>query len=350
MTPVETLPAPVARRFESLRRLIGDTPLVELDCRVRGRRARVFAKLETGNFTGSIKDRMALRILEEAWERGDVREGTEIVEVTSGNTGIALAGAGRALGHPVRVYMPDYMSRERVQTIQSLGATVVLVSAEEGGFRGSLELAERYAAEAGPRVFLTHQFACAANPAAHEEHTGPELVQQMERAGARPAAFVAGVGTGGTVMGVGRCLRARFPGVRVHPLEPANSPTLRAGRRVGKHRIQGISDEFVPPIVDLAFLDEVVDVWDGDAILAAQRLAGELGLRLGISSGANLVGALAVAAELEEGAPVATVFADSSSKYLSTDLMGEEPVREEYWTPHVVFDTLRIHARPSARG
>jgi cysteine synthase A len=339
------LPARVRQRFLSLHALIGDTPLVELDCRVDGMRVRVFAKHEIVNLTGSIKDRMALGILSEAWQTGAIREGTVIAEATSGNTGIAFAALGRALGHPVRIYMPDWMSRERVLLIQSLGAEVVPVSAAEGGFLGSIALADAYARERPGRVFLPHQFANEANARAHARGTGPELLEQLRRAGVEPRAFVAGVGTGGTVMGVGGFLRAEVHGLRVHPLEPADSPTLRTGQKAGHHRIQGISDEFVPPLVHLAQLDEIVDVRDGDAILAAQRIARELGLGVGISSGANLLGAMLIGRALGENSVVATVFPDSNKKYLSTDLLRDEPVRPGDLAPRVVFEAVRVHPR-----
>jgi cysteine synthase A len=151
----------------------------------------------------------------------------------------------------------------------------------------------------------------------------------------KPDAFVAGVGTGGTIMGVGRYLRQMKADVKIHPLEPADSPTLRTGHRIGKHRIQGISDEFIPPIVDLDYLDEVVDVHDGDAILMAQKLAAELGLGVGISAGANLLGALKIQNDLGPAAIVVTVFPDDNKKYLSTDLLREEPVREGFMTQDV---------------
>ena len=335
----------VRGRFQSLHVLIGDTPLVELDCVLDGVRVRVFAKHEVVNMTGSIKDRMALRILEEAWRSGRVRAGSVIVEATSGNTGIALAALGRALGHPVRIFMPDWMSRERVLLIQSLGAEVVPVSAEEGGFLGSIARADLFARESEQHVFLPHQFANEANVRAHAESTGPELLHQLRGLGVEPQAFVAGVGTGGTVMGIGAYLRSEVPGVRVHPLEPANSPTLRTGSKRGQHRIVGISDELVPPIVRLAELDAIVDVRDGDAILSAQRLARELGLGVGISSGANLLGALQVGKALGPGSAVATVFPDSNKKYLSTDLVRAEPCREGDLTPRVEFRAVHVHAR-----
>jgi len=340
-----TLPERVRTRFASLRAMIGDTPLVELDCALDGVSVRVFAKHEILSLTGSLKDRMALRILAEAWDSGEVHEGTVIVEATSGNTGIAFAALGRALGHPVRIYMPDWMSRERVLLIESLGAEVVPVSAAEGGFLGSIARADAYAAERPGACFLPHQFRNQANLRAHAESTGPELLAQLRRIHVVPQAFVAGVGTGGTVMGVGGFLRSELAGFLVHPLEPSNSPTLRLGRKAGQHRIAGISDEFVPALVDLAALDEIVDVRDGDAIRAARRLARELGLGVGISSGANLLGALSVGRRLGAGSVVTTVFPDSNKKYLSTDLMRDEPALEGDLAGRVEFRAVRVHPR-----
>jgi len=340
---LDRLPDTPRLRFRSLEGLIGNTPLLELCCRLSGCEVHVYAKWEAKNFTGSIKDRMALHVLEEAYRTGRLEPGVPIVEATSGNTGIALAAVGRALGHPVRIYMPDWMSRERVLLIQSLGATVVPVSAEEGGFLGSIAQVETWAEEHGG--FQPHQFESPANTAAHATRTGPEILRQMRAGGREPDAFVAGVGTGGTVMGVGAYLRARVPGITIHPLEPANSPTLRTGCRVGKHRIQGISDEFIPPIVDLDELDPIVDVADGDAILMAQRLAAELGLGAGISSGANLLGALALGVERAEGGDppaIATVFPDDNKKYLSTALCEREEVKEGYLTPDVELVGCRV--------
>ncbi|MCB9896978.1 MAG: PLP-dependent cysteine synthase family protein [Planctomycetes bacterium] len=336
--------SPLAERLASLHLLVGDTPLLEIHAAVDGRPVTIWAKHETANFTGSIKDRMALHVLERAYAEEGISPGDVIAEATSGNTGISFAAIGRALGHPVRIFMPDWMSRERVLVIQSLGATIVPVSADQGGFVGSISLADTFAAEHGS-VFLPHQFSNTDNVDAHKRTTGPELVAQLAAIGRRPTAFVAGVGTGGTVMGVGAHLREVLDHVCVHPLEPANSPTLRTGHKTGRHRIQGISDEFVPDICHLAELDPIVDVWDGDAILMAQRLAADLGLAVGISSGANMLGALKVALDQGEDAVVATVFADSNKKYLSTDLCSVEPVEEHYLTPRVELRGCRVLAR-----
>jgi cysteine synthase A len=319
--------------FRSLRRLIGNTPLLVLDLRYRGERRTIYAKYESLNLTGSIKDRMALHILERAYASGQLAPGDPIAEATSGNTGIAIAAIGRALGHSVTIFMPDWMSAERVALISSFGATIVLVSKVDGGFLGAMAQADAMHAS-NPRTFLPHQFANDANVDAHATGTGPEIWLQLAAHGKTPDAFVAGVGTGGTVMGVGRHLRSRKADVHVHPLEPAESPTLSTGHKVGRHRIQGISDDFIPPICHLEELDAVVQAHDGDAILIAQKLAHQ-GLAVGISSGANLIGALKIQDALGANAVVATVFADSNKKYLSTDLLRQEPERPEYLSPHV---------------
>jgi cysteine synthase len=322
--------APSSNRLLALSRLIGGTPLLEIHCRYRGREHRIYAKHEAYNFTGSIKDRMALYILQRAYATGEIAPGDVIAEATSGNTGISFAAIGRALGHPVRIYMPDWMSRERVLVIQSLGAAVIPVSAELGGFLGSIRMADDFSRETG-RVFRPQQFDNSANVQAHYETTGPEISAQLAALGRTPTAFVAGVGTGGTVMGVARHLRERFgKGILAYPLEPANSPTLRTGHKVGRHRIQGISDEFVPSIVRMQELGKILDVWDGDAIVMSQRLASELGIAVGISSGANLLGALQIAYEQGPDACVATVFCDDNKKYLSTDLCSDEECKEHY--------------------
>jgi len=313
---------------------VGNTPLLAFDLEFRGERRVLYAKAEYLNMTGSIKDRMALHIIRRGYDRGLLRPGDRLVEATSGNTGIAVAGVGRAMGHPVTIFMPDWMSRERMDLIRSLGAEIRLVSREEGGFLGSIERAEEMA-RTTEGCFLPRQFSNEDNVAAHYQGTGPEIWWQLRFHGLRPDAFVAGVGTGGTIMGAGGYLRDQRAEVTVHPLEPANSPTLSTGHRIGKHRIQGISDEFIPPIVDLASLDEVVGVDDGDSILMAQKLAGTLGLGVGISSGANFLGALRIQNEMGSDAVVVTVLPDDNKKYLSTDLLRDEPVRDGFLSPDV---------------
>ncbi len=331
-------------QFNRVKRLIGNTPLLAIDFTFRGKKRVIYAKAENLNMTGSIKDRMAIHILENAYWEGHIKEGDTIVEATSGNTGISFSALGRAFGHSVTIFMPDWMSRERIDLIRSLGATIIPVSREQGGFIGSIRMAEEFAKQ-NPNVFLPRQFSNSANVEAHEQTTGPEIWWQLNFSSLAPDAFIAGVGTGGTVMGVGRFLRSKNPSVKIHPLEPAESPTLTTGHKVGFHRIQGISDEFIPPIVQLDKLDEVIKVHDGDAIIMAQKLAAKLGLAVGISSGANFIGALMVQNELGEDAVVATVFSDDNKKYLSTDLLKVEPVITDYLSTDVELNKFHAHKR-----
>jgi cysteine synthase A len=337
-----------SERLASLWNVIGDTPLLQIRCRYKGVERCIYVKYEAENLTGSIKDRMALHILERAYQHGDIARGDTIVEASSGNTGIAFAAIGRALGHPVRIYMPDWMSRERKLLIESLGATIVPISDADGGFNRCIELADSYAV-AHENAFRPQQFDNPANVDAHRETTGPELLAQVRCLGLVPTAFVAGVGTGGTLVGVGEYLREQLGPIAVHPLEPANSPTLRTGSKHGSHRIQGVSDDLIPSIVDLRMWHPIIDVWDGDAILMAQRLARELGLGVGISSGANFLGALQIADAQGSRAVVTTVFPDSNKKYLSTDLSRVEPVLDYYLSPGVELTGLRAVARTHGR-
>lgn len=321
-------------QLAALARLIGNTPLLAIDYFFNGHNRRIFAKCEQMNLTGSIKDRMALHILRSAIAAGHLHPGDTIVEATSGNTGISFAALGSALGHPVKIFMPNWMSSERKQLISSYGAEIIHVSKEEGGFLGSIRLAEEFAAT-HPNVFLPRQFQNTANIEAHESTTGPEIHQQLTYAGLSAHAFVAGVGTGGTVMGVGRYLRSLNPKVRIHPVEPAESPTISTGHKVGHHRIQGISDEFIPPIVDLKALNPVIAISDGDSILMAQKLAARAGLGVGISSGCNFLAAVKLQDELGENSVITTIFADDNKKYLTTDLLRDEPIKTDHLTPHI---------------
>jgi len=326
-------------RLKCLSKLIGNTPLVEIRYIYKGKKRRIFAKAEHYNLTGSIKDRMAFHIMKKAYEEGRIKPGDWILEATSGNTGISFSAIGRFLGHKVTIFMPNWMSKERVNIMKSFGAEVRLVSREEGGFLGSIKMTEDIARE-NSNVFLPCQFSNRDNVEAHYTTTGPEIWKQLEKLNLVPDAVIAGVGTGGTIMGIGKYLREKNPLIKVHPLEPSSSPTLSTGYKVGSHRIQGISDEFIPPIVNLRELDEIIDVHDGDAILMAQKMASNLGLGVGISSGANVLGAILVQDRLGEDSVVVTVLPDDNKKYLSTDLMSEEPVKEDYISPHVELTEL----------
>jgi cysteine synthase len=331
---ISSPPTKTPTRCRRLKHMIGNTPLLAIRFLFRGEERTIYAKAENLNLTGSIKDRMAFHILKKAYQEERLQPGDTIAEATSGNTGISFAAIGRALGHPVVIFMPDWMSQERIALIESFGAQVVSVARNRGGFVGSIRLTEELA-DRDSRVFLPAQFANHANVEAHEKTTGPEIWWQLFFHSLRPDAFIAGVGTGGTIMGVGKYLRERNPHIKLHPLQPAESPTLSTGHKVGHHRIQGISDEFIPSILQLGQLDEVVSVHDGDAILMARKLASSLGLGVGISSGANFIGALMVQNELGRDAVVTTVFPDDNKKYLSTDLFRNEPALNDYVTPEV---------------
>lgn len=330
-------------RTQNLKSLIGNTPLLEIRFRYKGEDRVIFAKAENMNMTGSIKDRMAFHILSKGYERGTLKPGMEIYEATSGNTGISFAAIGKALGHQVNIFMPDWMSQERKDLIRSLGARITLVSKEEGGFLGSIDRSNN-ACEL-TCGFLPNQFSNSDNIEAHYLSTGPELWWQLKYRNMKPDAFIAGVGTGGTIMGVGKFLKEQDTGIKVYPLEPLNSPTLSTGHKVGKHRIQGISDEFIPSIINFENLDEVVAIDDGDAIIMAQKLSAEMGIGVGISSGANFLGALKMQNELGKDKIIVTVFPDSNKKYLSTDLLRKEPVKDEFQSPHIELSEFRAFKR-----
>lgn len=330
----------IENRIEGLNSLIGNTPLLELNFNYKGEPRRIFAKAEHYNLTGSIKDRMAMHILKKSYENGNIKHGDRIVEATSGNTGIAFSAIGSALGHEVSIFMPDWMSDERKNLIRSYGATIELVSAEQGGFLGSIKMTEDLAAS-NDNVFLPCQFSNEYNCEAHYLTTGPEIYMQLEKLGLQADAIVAGVGTGGTIMGLGKYLKEKNPNIKLYPLEPANSPTMSTGYKVGKHRIQGISDEFIPSIVKLDKLDDIIAVDDGDAIIMAQKLAATLGLGVGISSGANFIGALIAQEKLGKDSVIVTVFSDDNKKYLSTDLMKDEPAKDDFYSNDIELISVK---------
>ncbi|HKO81510.1 MAG TPA: cysteine synthase family protein [Chitinophagaceae bacterium] len=324
----------IEKKIDHLWHLIGNTPMLEILYEHKGKRKTIYAKCEHYTLTGSIKDRMALYILQKAYSLGKIKPGNRIVEASSGNTGISFSSIGRNLGHHVTIIMPDWLSKERTDIIRSLGAQVISISKEKGGFLGSIELSLEMAAK-DPNVFLPRQFENSCNAEAHQKTTAREIWQQLAAIGLKPDAFVAGVGTGGTLMGMNAYLRKKNPYIKVHPIEPKESPTLSTGYKIGNHRIQGISDEFIPSIVNLGELDDIIPVSDGDAILMSQKMAKQLGIAVGISSGANMLGAIQAQQYLGNTAVVVTVLSDSNKKYLSTDLMNEEPIKEGYLSPQV---------------
>jgi cysteine synthase A len=280
--------------------------------------AVVWGKMESLNPGGSVKDRICLSMIEMAEREGRIKPGDTIVEPTSGNTGIGLALVAAVKGYRLILTMPDTMSSERRSLLTAYGATLVLTP-DSKGMHEAVRKAEELVAE-HPEYFMPQQFSNPANPEAHRRTTARELLQQFERIDA----FVAGVGTGGTITGVGEVLRAEMPGVRIVAVEPAASPVLSRGEP-GYHKIQGIGAGFVPDILDEDVYDEIITVTDDDAAECTRRLAREEGILVGISSGANCFAALQVARQLGPGKTVVTVFCDTGERYLTTEVFNEAP-------------------------
>ncbi len=296
-------------------RTIGSTPLVRLLKVVPEGAAAVWAKTEARNPGGSVKDRIGHAMLSAACEQGLLTWGkTTIVEPTSGNTGIGLALAAAVGGNRIVLTMPESMSIERRRLLAALGAELELTPATEG-MNGAIERARRIVTELDD-AYMPNQFENPANPAAHEATTGPEIWTQTE---GQLDAFVAGVGTGGTITGVGRYLRAHKPEVRLVAVEPAGSPVLSGGER-GSHGIQGIGAGFCPPVLEFSLIDRVLPVTDEQAMTMARRLAAEEGIFCGISSGAAAHAAVELAREMGEGGTVVTLLPDTGERYLSTTL------------------------------
>ncbi len=305
------------QRLDSISSMISNTPLLEIKYTYMGEERIMYAKAEYYNLTGSLKDRVAYHILRNAYERNHIKENDVIVEATSGNTGISFCALGRLLGHKVVIYMPDWMTEERINIMRSFGAEVITVSREEGGFMGSIKKTEDLARKGG--VFLPRQFSNEENTESHYLTTGVEIIQALDHLGKQADCIVAGVGTGGTIMGVGKRLKEINPNCKIFPLEPLNSPTLSTGYKIGMHRIYGISDEFIPPILKMDQIDGIVSVDDGDAIAMARMISETFGIGVGVSSGANFLGCVMAQNQLGKDSTVVTVFADDNKKYLSTD-------------------------------
>jgi len=297
---------------DSVLELIGDTPLVRLNKIGKGVAPEILAKVETGNPTCSIKDRIALYMIEEAEKQGMLLPGGTIVEPTTGNTGIALSLVAAAKGYKMIVVMPEFVSKERTLICEAFGAQVVRTPGEEG-IEGVIRRAREIKEKEG--AFMPNQFSNAANPKAHRETTGREIMEQTD---GRLDVFVAAAGTGGTMSGVASLLKEKLSGVRIVVVEPASSAVLSGGKP-GYHRIEGIGEGFVPEVLDRSLYDEVVAVTDEDAMLMARRLAREEGILAGISSGANVWASLEIAKKMS-GGRIVTLIPDCALRYMSTDL------------------------------
>ena len=300
-------------RYSTITELIGNTPLVRLNRISREGAATIYAKVEYFNPGGSVKDRICLNMINEAERQGRLKPGATIVEPTSGNTGIGLALISAVRGYKLILVMPESMSMERASLLSSYGAQLVLTAAWEG-MKGSIKEAESLAA-ANPESFMPDQFSNPANPAIHRKTTAVEIWDAME---GRIDAFVAAVGTGGTITGCGEVFKERNPKIKVIAVEPAGSPVLSGGDP-GPHRIQGIGAGFIPKVLNRSILDGVMTVTDEEAFQTAKLLAKKEGLLVGISSGANVAAAQKVAAELGPDKNVVTVLCDTGERYISIE-------------------------------
>lgn len=292
--------------------LIGETPIIRLTKVVPADAAEVYVKLESFNVGGSVKDRIALNMIEVAEQEGKLKPGTTIIEPTSGNTGVGLAMIAAAKGYKAIFVMPDTMSIERRKLLKAYGAELILTPGADG-ITGSINKAKELAESKG--YFMPMQFENIANPAVHAATTGPEILEAF--GGVAPDAFVSAVGTGGTLTGVGQVLKKADPAIKIYALEPTESPILSGGAK-GTHKIQGIGTGFVPKVLDTVIYDEVLQVSSDEAFEMTRRLAAEEGLLVGISSGAAIKGAIDVAIKLGRGKKVITVAPDNGERYLST--------------------------------
>jgi len=309
----------MARIYDSIADTFGNTPLVRIPRLNAGLPGEVLVKVESFNPAGSVKDRIGIAMIEAAEANGRLRPGMAIVEPTSGNTGIALAFVAAAKGYPIVLVMPETMTIERRNLLKAYGAQLVLTPGSEG-IKGSIARATAIRDAAPQRYFMPQQFENPANPEIHRRTTGEEIWRDTDGS---VDAFVAAVGTGGTLTGVGRLLRERKPGVRIVAVEPDASPVLSGGEP-GPHKIQGAGTGFIPPILDTGIFDEVLRVTDGEAIAMARRAAREEGLLVGISAGANIHAALQVAARPEmRGKRIVTIGCDTGERYLSNPVFSE---------------------------
>ncbi len=297
-----------------IEKLIGKTPMIKIKVKHCEKIVNVYAKLEYYNYTGSIKDRLAYYLIKSSLKDGSLKQGMPIIEATSGNTGISFAAIGAYYKHPVYIFMPEWVSKERIAIMKLYGAKVYLVSKEEGGFKEAIKRADALAQQING--FRPNQFDNVKNVDIHYQTTGLEIIDKLKHIDA----FVSGIGTGGTLMGVGKRIKETYPSAQIIALEPAQLPILSDSLATGNHKIEGIGDDFIPSIVDKNLIDDIVSISDEDAINMTRLLAKNFGLGVGISSGANLLAAVLKAHNNDN---IVTIFADSLKKYLTTDLSKE---------------------------
>lgn len=300
-----------------MRGIIGNTPMIKIHYQYKAVKRSIYTKLEYYSLSGSIKDRIAEYIIQKAYQNGDLKPGMPIIEATSGNTGISFAALGAYYQHPVIIFMPNWVSEERLKLMKSYGASVILISREEGGFEECIKRANQLAII--KKGYRPNQFLNQDNAEAHYKTTAQEIIEQMPT---QIDGFVSGIGTGGTLMGIGKRLKKEKETIAIIALEPEEAPLLTSGKILKEHAIEGIGDDFIPEIVDKNFIDDIYLIHDEDAINMSRLLAQKLGLGVGISSGANMLAAIKCEEQLKGN--IVTIFPDDNKKYLSTKLL--EPI------------------------
>ena len=309
---------------------VGNTPMIKITYKYNQKQSQIYTKLEAYNITGSIKDRVAYYMIDKAYREGTLTKGQKIVEATSGNTGIALAAMGNMYGNPVQIFMPNWVSKERVKLMELYGAKVTLISKEDGGFKRAISEAKKYAEE--NNAYLANQFANPYNVLAHYETTGKEIIDKL---GEKIGGFVSGVGTGGTLIGVGKRIKEFDKKIKIYAMEPKKMPMLSQNKIISNHKIEGIGDDFIPNIVEKNLIDEVITVDDDDSVNMARIIALKLGIGVGISSGANMIAS--IIAKENNDKEIVTVFPDDNKKYISTDL--SKPIDEN---PEYISNKIEI--------
>lgn len=306
-----------------MNKLIGNTPMINIRYEYKGKNGNIFAKLEYYNPTGSIKDRVAYYIINEAKKRGELKENMPIVEATSGNTGIALSALGAYYNHPVYIFMPDWVSPERLKIMKMYNANVTLFSKEDGGFIRCIEEAKKFAQKSNG--FLANQFSNKDNILAHYETTAVEILNDMKK---EIGGFVSGIGTGGTLIGIGKRLKEVDENIKICALEPDKMPLLSQNKIISQHAIEGIGDDFIPELVDRNIIDDIILVEDEDAINMSKIISRKLGIGVGISSGANFIASVLFEEKIDKN--VVTIFVDDNKKYLTTSLSEDVDINEKF--------------------
>ena len=312
-----------------MKKLIGNTPMIRIKYKYNDKIKEVYVKLEEYNLTGSIKDRIAIYIIEEEEKQKVLKEKMTIIEATSGNTGISFAALGNKYNHPVYIFMPAWASSERIKLLELYGAKVKLVSKEEGGFKECIRLADNLAKEING--YRPNQFTNYLNTKCHYLNTGREIIEQFKIQ--KIGGFISGIGSGGTLMGVSQKLKEYYPDILIGAVEPEKMPLLTNKKIIGNHKIEGIGDDFIPSLLNTQIIDKVFDIGDDDAVNMARLLNKKLGLGVGISSGANFLGAILLGEYTSD--PIVTIFPDDNKKYLTTTLADKVNLKKEFISNHI---------------